>query len=112
MIPSLKVVSNTSPLINLAQIGMLDLLQKLYGEIYVPDAVWQEVVIQGKGQPGATELVRSDWVRRQSVTNVQLVQALNQDLDAGEAEAIALAIELKADLLIIDERLDDKLHNI
>ena len=94
MIPSLTVVSNTSPLINLAQIGMLDLLQKLYGEIYVPDAVWQEVVIQGKGQPGATELVKSYWVHRQSATNIQLVQALRQDLDSGEAEAIALAMQL------------------
>ena len=105
MIPRLTVVSNTSPLINLAQIGMLDLLQKLYGEIYVPDAVWQEVVVKGKGQPGAAELIKFEWVRRQSVTNVQLVQALSQDLDAGEAEAIALALELKAGLLIMDERL-------
>ena len=41
----MNVVSNASPLINLARIGNLDLLQRLYGEILVPEAVWREVVI-------------------------------------------------------------------
>jgi hypothetical protein len=49
----MKVVSNTSPLINLAWIGQLELLHTLYGEIHIPEAVWHEIVIQGAGQPGA-----------------------------------------------------------
>jgi len=85
----MRVVSNASPLINLACIGMLDLLKQLYGEIYIPEAVWREVVVEGAGQPGAEEVKEADWIRRRSVHNVSLVHALRQDLDAGESETIA-----------------------
>jgi predicted nucleic acid-binding protein len=40
----MSVVSNASPLINLALIGQLDMLRQLYGELVIPDAVWREVV--------------------------------------------------------------------
>ena len=99
------VVSDASAPINLARIGELDLLRKLYSEIVVPEAVWQEVVVNGAGQPGAEEISTVDWVKRMLVKNRHLVQALRQDLDAGEAEAIALALESEADLLLMDERL-------
>jgi len=99
------VVSDTSPLINLAWLGRLELLQSLYGQIYIPDAVWQEVVVGGKGQPGAAEVQAADWIERNVVSNLPLVQALRQDLDAGESQAIALAIETNSDLLLMDERL-------
>lgn len=88
----MSIVSNASPLINLARIGKLDLLRELYGELLVPKAVWQEVVVKGGGQPGADEVRAATWIKTHAVTNRQLVQALQQDLDAGEAEAIALAI--------------------
>ena len=48
----MKVVSNASALINLARIGKLNLLHELYGELVISEAVWQEVVIKGAGQPG------------------------------------------------------------
>ena len=99
------VVGDASALINLARIGELDLLRKLYGGIIVPEAVWQDVVVSGAGQPGAEEISTVDWVKRMLVKNRHLVQALRQDLDAGEAEAIALALEIEADLLLMDERL-------
>jgi predicted nucleic acid-binding protein len=99
------IVSDASLLINLARIGELDLLWKLYGEITVPEAVWQEVVVNGAGQPGAEDIKTADWVKRALVKNRYLVQALRQDLDAGEAEAIALALEIEAELLLMDERL-------
>ena len=99
------VVSDASAPINLARIGELDLLRKLYSEIVVPEAVWQEVVVNGAGQPGAEEISTVDWVKRMLVKNRHLVQALRQDLDAGEAEAIALVLEIEADLLLMDERL-------
>ena len=99
------VVSDASPLIGLASIGQLDLLKQLYEEIHIPEAVWREVVIDGVRQPGADEVKKADWIRRRDVSNRQLVLALKQNLDDGEAEAIALTVELKADLLIIDERL-------
>ena len=90
----MHVVSNSSPLINLARIGRLTLLRELFGVLIVPDAVWQEVVVEGAGQPGADEVRSAEWIQRQAVMNTQLVQALQQDLDAGEAEAIALSLEL------------------
>lgn len=101
----MHVVSNSSPLINLARIGKLTLLRELFGVLIVPDAVWQEVVVEGAGQPGADEVRSAEWIQRQAVMNTQLVQALQQDLDAGEAEAIALSLELGADLLLMDENL-------
>lgn len=92
------VVSNASPLINLARIGDLDLLRRLYGEVVIPEAVWDEVVVSGAGQPGATEVAQATWIQKQAPGNRALIQVLRQDLDAGEAEAVALAVERTADL--------------
>jgi len=101
----MMIVSDASILINLARIGELDLLRKLYDEIIVPEAVWQEVVVNGAGQPGAEDINAADWIKRALVKNRHLVQALRQDLDPGESEAIALALEFGAELLLMDERL-------
>ncbi len=101
----MSVVSNASPLINLARIGQLELLRELYDEIHIPDAVWQEVVVAGAGLTGAELVANAEWIKRHSVTNSTLVWALQQDLDAGESEAIALALELEAELLLMDEGL-------
>lgn len=101
----MSIVSNASPLINLARIGKLNLLRQLYGGLTIPNAVWQEVVFEGAGQPGADEVEAATWIKSQAVTNRELVRALQQELDAGEAEAIALALEIGAELLLMDERL-------
>ena len=101
----MSVVSNASPLINLARIGKLDLLRQLYGELFIPEAVWQEVVTDGVGQPGAVDVKVATWIKVQSVTNTLLVRALRQELDAGESEAIVLALEMESELLLMDERL-------
>lgn len=61
--------------------------------------------MKGAGQPGADEVESADWIQRQAARNRELVQALRQDLDAGEAEAIALSLEIGADLLLMDEHL-------
>ncbi|WP_244083925.1 hypothetical protein [Desulforhabdus sp. TSK] len=52
----MKVVSNASPLINLARIGRLSLLPRIFDRLLIPEAVWQEVVEEGQGQPGADEI--------------------------------------------------------
>lgn len=101
----MKIISNASPIINLARIGHLALLQQLYGQIVIPSAVWQEVVIGGSGRPGAADVESATWITCENVANTGLVRALRQDLDAGEAEAIALALETEADLLLMDERI-------
>jgi hypothetical protein len=65
----MSIVSDASPLINLARIGKLELLRQLYGELVIPEAVWCEVVIEGEGQPGADEIKTATWVKTQPVTN-------------------------------------------
>ena len=97
------VVSNTSPLMNLAIIGRLDLLRHFYETIHVPEAVWNELVVQGRGKPGSDAIAATSWIQMHVVQNRHLVAALREKLDPGESEAIALALELNATLLLIDE---------
>jgi predicted nucleic acid-binding protein len=85
------IVSNASPLIALIRIGQLDLLHQLYSEIIIPEAVWHEVVLEGADQSGAEVVSSASWIVRRTMTNKPLVHGLQQELDAGEAEAIALA---------------------
>jgi len=99
------IVSDSSPLISLARIGKLNILHRLYGELLIPQAVWNEVAVRGVGQAGVEEIKSAAWIKTAAVSNDELVRALQRDLDAGEAEAIALALEKKADLLLMDERL-------
>jgi uncharacterized protein len=101
----MNIVSNASPLIALIRIGQLDLLRQLYSEIIIPDAVWHEVVVEGADQPGAEAVSSASWIVRRTVTNRALVHGLQQELDVGEAEAIALAVEMDDALLLMDERL-------
>ena len=101
----MSIVSNSSALINLARIGRLDILQQLYVEVTIPEAVWHEVVVEGAGQLGADTVKDATWIKTTAVTNKQLVHALRQELDAGEAEAIALAQEIGAELLLMDDHL-------
>jgi len=98
-----RVVSDTTPLISLLKISQLDLLQRLYGEILIPKAVFKEVEA-GKGKHFYTDFLKLPWIKVVGIANEE---ALNQffDLDAGEAEAIVLATELHADLILVDEKL-------
>jgi predicted nucleic acid-binding protein len=75
-----------------------------FSEIVVPKAVWQEVVVDGKGKPGAKEVGESSWIKMKNIKDKLLVRSLSQQLDDGESEAIALAIENGADLVLLDER--------
>ena len=97
------VVSNSSPIMNLAIIGQLHLIRELFGEIIIPKEVWAELIVEGKGKPGTNEIEKAKWIRVAKVKNDNLVKILNKDLDVGESAAIALAIERKADLLLLDE---------
>jgi len=100
----LKVVSNTSPIINLAAIGQLGLLHQLYGPILIPQAVFDEIAVVGAGQPGAREVRNPQDFPRHSIQNHSLCHSLQLSLDDGEAEAITCAMETQADLLLLDER--------
>jgi uncharacterized protein len=98
------VISDASPLIALAAIKKLDLLRALYSELVIPAAVYDEITAVRPTDPGANDVREAEWIQVRSVKNRALVEALTLELDAGEAEAIALAVELDADLLLMDER--------
>jgi len=98
------VVSNTSPLTNLAAIGQFALLHQQYGRLHIAYGVWEELNARGQHWPGRDEVDTADWIERHTVKNQALVTALRRDLDRGEAETIALALQLRADLVLLDER--------
>jgi hypothetical protein len=98
------VISDTSPITNLAAVGLLHLLHQLYNCVIIPQAVYNEMVNVGYLVPGTIEVQTLSWIKTQAVTNTQKVSQLQSQLDPGEAEAIILALELNVDLLIIDER--------
>ena len=99
------IVSNTSPISNLIIIGEIYLLQQIYPKVLIPPAVHSELTRLPTLQPTMISLLDAGWLEIQAPTNPQLLYTLNQTLDPGEAEAIALAVELRADRLLIDERL-------
>ena len=102
----LVAISDASTLIHLAAIGRLILLKEFYGRITVPPAVWKEVVEEGKGRAGASEVekAREDgWIEVVPPGEEGLLRLLKRDLDEGEAEAIALAVERQAEVVFLDE---------
>lgn len=98
------VVSDTSPINNLAAIGALDLLRALYGTVVIPEAVYAELTATDFSVAGAIEVQTLEWIQTRTVTDLTLVEALSNKLDPGEAEALALALALKASEVLIDER--------
>ena len=99
------VVSNTSPISNLAVLGHLPLLQQVYTRIIIPTAVAEEIARVATIYTQAAIVPTLDWIQIQQLTNNEPIESLREEVDAGEAEAIALALELNADLLLIDEEL-------
>jgi predicted nucleic acid-binding protein len=98
------VISNTTPIISLALVGRLDLLEKLYGNVLVPPAVVAEVLAGGQFGIGVLEFQQATWFSQTPLADPRRADLL-VDLDRGEAEVIALAQEINADLVILDERL-------
>jgi len=94
-------VSNAGPLIALARIEQLDVLPALYKEIVVPSAVHEEVL--GEERKGFSVLKAAKWLQVEAVSDQTAVTLLRERLDAGESETIVLALERKADLVLMDE---------
>jgi len=97
----LVVVSNSSVVIAFARICRLDILQKLFREILVPEAVWCEITVEGK--PGSEKVKRADFIRAEKIRDKRLASLLKEYVDDGEAEAIVLALEASADLILVDD---------
>lgn len=92
------IVSNSSPLIIFSKINRISLLEELFGEVYIPKAVFEEVTRGRKG----TEIVKNKWIKVKDVKDKDFVEYLSKMLGKGEAEAIILAKEHKSRLLIDD----------
>ncbi|MGF1518202.1 MAG: DUF3368 domain-containing protein [Nodosilinea sp.] len=101
----MHIVSNTSPLSNLAAIGEIELLQKIYLKILIPPTVYNELIRFQEIRSTISNVIETGWLEMQTPKNTQLIQTLNQLLDPGEAEAITLAVDIRADSLLIDERI-------
>ena len=94
------VVSDTTPLISLLKINRIDLLEKLFGDVLIPQAVVDE-----RFQLEADQIRQKKFIVVKPVNNPESASILKRatGLDQGESEAIVLTDELKADLLLMDE---------
>ncbi len=101
------IVSDTSPISNLIIVGYVHLLPQLFGNVIIPNAVYQELLANGSDHPVTQTVQTLDWLEIRSVIDQQQVEVLERErnLDPGEANAIVLALELQATQLLIDERL-------
>jgi predicted nucleic acid-binding protein len=100
----LIVVSNTTPISELAKVGRLELLRDVYNRILVPEEVYNELT--AGSHPAVAAIQSAAWIERRSVTDRSSVQALHAAtrLGLGECGAILLAEQLAADRLLIDDR--------
>ena len=98
------VVSDTSPILNLARIARLHLLPSLYGQVFIPSAVYRELTNSNRDLDPAIDLAAEPWLIVASANDQKRVRELREILDEGEAEGIILAIERGADLMLVDER--------
>jgi predicted nucleic acid-binding protein len=96
------VVSDTSPILSLALIGQLELLRDLYGTILIPGAVRSEISATDRND--ARDVDRAEWIITRSIVPDIVLKLLLREVDQGEAEAIGLALQSNADVLLIDER--------
>jgi len=99
-------ISDSSTLIHLAALGRLILLREYYTEVFIPPAVWKEVAEEGRGRPGACEVeeaARAGWLKVIAASDEPLVRLLKRELQDGEAEALALAVERQEDVVLLDE---------
>jgi len=99
-------VSNTSPLSCLASVGLLRLLPHQFDRLAIPEAVRTEL---GKhphvyARRGIDDLIQTGYLQVLEIKNTNLKRSLRESLDEGESEAICLALELKSDILLLDEK--------
>lgn len=100
------VISDTTPLISLLKIGRLDLLEKLFVEVLIPQAVFDELTVDERYRLEAGQIRGRQFITVRSVQNMESANILKRatGLDQGESEAIVLSDELHADILLMDEK--------
>lgn len=99
------VLSDSGPLIALSKINYLHILNEFFNEIIIPQAVWMEVVEKGNGRPGSKDVQDAYWILVNEAKDILGIEALKHEIGVGESETIILAKELKADIVLIDDRI-------
>lgn len=97
-----QVVADTGPIVSFARAGQLALLQAVVPTVWIPDAVYHEIVVQGADRPGASEVAAGQWALRKSIADPASFVGLSAALHFGEREALALARETGSPLLVDD----------
>ncbi len=99
------VVSDTTPLISLLKIDHIDLLEKLFGQVLIPQAVFDELTADQRFKQEAEQIRQRRFIIVKAVRNPESANILKRatGLDRGESEAIILTDELSADVLLMDE---------
>ena len=98
------IVSDAGPLIIFARLGRLPLLRDVTGHLTIPLAVYAEIMANQGTMPGAAEIAQANWIVRETLAEQSLLPSLPGSLHEGEREAIALASELNAQLLMDEIR--------
>ena len=99
----MEVVSNSSPLIHLTKIGRLNLLHELYDKVHVPEQVYLECTDTVQYREEVNSISQSAWINTHSIENRRLFRLLHSEIDAGEAAALVLALELNVDLISVQK---------
>lgn len=99
------IISDTTPIISLIKAKQIDLLQKMFGSVVIPNAVYNELTVNKNFESEIEKLKEYSFVKVDVVINESSVNILRNvtGLDAGESEAIVMVEEKKADLLLMDE---------
>ena len=102
-----RVAADSSCLIGLAQIKQFALLNELFLEVYIPQSVYDEVVVKGNGEIGSeetTSAIKNGWLKNITVNDEVAVSALTPVLSKGESEVIVLCKEMGFEYALIDEK--------
>ena len=97
------IISDTTCLSALVRIGELDILQKLFQKVIIPPKVHEELLALSAFNVDISVFSTFDWIEIQEPLSCPLLTQLLNILDPGESYAIALAVELQADWLIVDD---------
>ncbi|MDF5728267.1 MAG: DUF3368 domain-containing protein [Rhizonema sp. PD38] len=99
----MTVICNATPLINFAAINRLDILEAVFGKIIIPQAVYDETTVAGfPGSEFVLQAITSSWLQIRSVSTI--AHSIPSELDNGEREAIALALDTGEKRILLDER--------
>lgn len=108
------IVADTTPIITLLKIDKLSLLEKLFGKIIVPKAVFRELTQNNKFVNEADIITKNNFIEVQDVSTHDTVELFRKStgLDAGESEALVLAEKLQADMMLLDEKKARKMASL